>query len=76
MKLQMTSMSCWMYPFWIGSTVLLAGSIYVLAMPDKWDRAVAIKVCDGLPVVRLEDGTAWLRYRWRYYLAEDWTRVC
>ena len=24
-----------MYPFWIGSTVLLAGSIYVLAMPDK-----------------------------------------
>jgi hypothetical protein len=27
---------------------------------DKGDRAIAVKVCGGLAIVRLENGTLWL----------------
>jgi hypothetical protein len=46
---------------------MFVASGYLFIMPDKWDHAKAIKVCDGLPIVQLEDGTMWLRYHWRYY---------
>ena len=56
--------------------VVFAASMYVIVKPDKWDRAVAIKMCDGLPVVKLADGSTWLRYCWRYYRVEDVGKVC
>ena len=64
--------------YWIpiSFALVFAGLLLVLMMPDKWDRAVAIKVCGGLPIVKLEDGTTWLRYRWRYYRVEDPTKIC
>jgi hypothetical protein len=64
--------------YWIpiSFALVFAGLLLVLMMPDKWDRAIAIKVCGGLPIVKLEDGSVWLRYRWRYYRVEDWTKVC
>jgi hypothetical protein len=46
--------------------------IVVFAAPDKWDRATAIGVCGGLPVLRQENGTVWLRVSsMRAYRIED-----
>ena len=53
----------WISLTWLGSMLLLAGSLYIIAMSpsgDKWDRAIAVKVCGGLAIVRLENGTLWL----------------
>jgi hypothetical protein len=57
---------------WLGSMLLLAVSLFFLiTVPDKWDRAVAIKVCSGLPILRQQDGSIWLRHRWRAYRVEN-----
>lgn len=62
---------------WFGSMLLLGVSLAVLfSVPDKWDRAVAIKVCGDLPIVQREDGTIWLLRRWRAYRVEDWKTIC
>jgi hypothetical protein len=37
----------------------IAGAI--VSTPSRWDRAVAIGVCGGLPILRQEDGSVWLR---------------
>jgi hypothetical protein len=46
------------------------------SIPDKWDKAVALKVCGGVTVVQLEDGTVWLRGHWRAYRVENWRELC
>jgi hypothetical protein len=59
--------------------IMSAGVVFgiaIVTMPDKWDRAIAIKVCSGLPVVQREDGTIWLRDRWRSYRVEDPGKLC
>jgi hypothetical protein len=62
---------------WFISMFVLGFSIAVLvAVPDKWDRAIAIKVCGGLPVVQREDGTVWLRHRWRAYRVDNPETLC
>lgn len=48
----------------------------LISLPDKWDKAVAIKVCGGLPIVRQENGSVWLRYHWRAYRVENWEGLC
>jgi hypothetical protein len=38
----------WISLTWLGSMLLLAGSLYIIVMSpsgDKWDRAIAVKVC-------------------------------
>jgi hypothetical protein len=53
----------WTVIAWLASMLLLVGSVAVMlsAPPNKWDRAVAIGICGGLPLLRLEDGSVWLR---------------
>lgn len=41
--------------------VLVASMAVILAVPDKWDKATVIGACGGLPILRLNDGTVWLR---------------
>lgn len=60
---------------------VLAVSLYVLATQPsgtKWDRAVAVGVCDGLPIIRLEDGSLWLRVSSVrvYRIDADWKEIC
>ena len=56
-------------------------SMYVLAtLPtgsgSKWDKAAAIGTCGGLPMLRLEDGSIWLRVSSvRVYKIEDVTKL-
>lgn len=58
----------WQTLAWFVSMVALGVALGVLiALPNKWDKAVAIKVCGGLPIVQREDGTVWLRQGWRAY---------
>lgn len=59
----------WIALTWVFITAVFAISLYVLIIspPNKWDKAVAIKVCGGLPIVQREDGTVWLRQGWRAY---------
>jgi hypothetical protein len=70
----------WISLAWLGSMLLLAGSLYVIVMwpsGNKWDRAIAVRVCGGLAVLRLEDGTLWLvRGGWnRRYRVENLDRL-
>ena len=64
----------WVLYFFL--VIMFVASGYLFIMPDKWDHAKAIKVCDGLPIVQLEDGTMWLRYHWRYYQVENAEKIC
>jgi hypothetical protein len=62
---------------WFGTMIMFGISMAVLfSVPDKWDRAVAIKICGDLPIVRREDGTIWLLRRWRQYRVEDLEKLC
>lgn len=57
---------------WLVSIFALGGIIWaIVSIPNKWDNAVALKVCSGLPVVQRQDGTIWLRDRWRAYRVGD-----
>jgi hypothetical protein len=47
----------------------------LILTPNKWDRAVAIKVCGNLPIVQGEDGTLWLLRRWRAYRVENLDKI-
>jgi hypothetical protein len=88
----MTRMHAWSLPFgwplfrkpllwgttaWFISMVAFGVAVGALiALPDKWDRAIALKVCGGMPVVQLEDGSIWLRHRWRAYRVENLDKLC
>jgi hypothetical protein len=66
---------------WVLFTLVFAVSLYVLiTLPSgtKWDRAVAVGVCGGLPILRQEDGSLWLRVSSvRVYRIEgDWKEIC
>ena len=63
---------------WFGSMFLFGVSLAVLiALPDKWDGAIALKVCGGLPIVQRQDGTIWVRHRWQAYRVEKpWQELC
>lgn len=52
--------------------VLGASMAVILSIPDKWDHAVAIGTCGGLPILRQENGTVWMRVSsMRVYRIED-----
>ena len=63
----------WIAGTWLLTTSMLAFSLYYSLPPgSKWDRAVAIGTCGGLAMVRLEDGSTWLRANSvRVYRIED-----
>ena len=65
----------WIVGTWLLGAGLFAVGLYsLIALPPgtKWDRAVAIGTCGGLPMVRLEDGSTWLRVSSvRVYRIED-----
>jgi hypothetical protein len=50
----------------------------LISIPSKWDKATAIGVCDGLPVLRQVNGTIWLRVStMRVYRIEgEWRELC
>jgi hypothetical protein len=71
----------WFGLVWVFFTFLLAVSLYALiASPSgtRWDRAVAVGVCDGLAVLRQEDGSLWLRVSGvrTYRIEGDWKEIC
>lgn len=71
----------WFGLVWVFFTLVLAVSFYFLiTFPSgsKWDRAVAVGVCGGLPILRQEDGSLWLRVSSvRTYRVEgDWKETC
>ena len=44
---------------------------------DKWDDAVAIKVCDKFPILQRKDGTIWLRVDgYKLYRVENVDKLC
>jgi hypothetical protein len=65
---------------WLFFAVMLAFALALgtlLALPDKWDRAVVIGVCGGLPILRQENGTVWLRVNsTRAYRVENPDKFC
>jgi hypothetical protein len=66
---------------WLGSMLLLSVAIFALLswLPDnKWDRAVALKVCGRFVILRQEDGSVWLRINGfrTYRIDGDWQKVC
>ena len=72
-------MATWGAIIWLGGMIALGLSIVaVLNLPDKWDKAVALKICrDGTPIVRLEDGSVWARRSGiRAYRVENEDKVC
>lgn len=71
----------WIAVAWIGSMALLGVSVGTLFTPSasKWDRATAIGICDGLAILRLEDGEVRLRVNSvRTYRIEaaNWQEIC
>ena len=38
--------------------------------------AIVLRICEGMPVYRQDDGSIWLRYRSRTYLVEDINKLC
>ena len=69
----------WTSVAWISSAALLGASIAVLiAVPGPRDGAVAIGVCAGLPILRQEDGSVWLRVSGirAYRIEDDWREIC
>lgn len=63
----------WTTVAWLASMALLGVALAVLvAIPDKWDRAVVLGTCGGLPILQRQDGTIWLRVNSvRVYRVED-----
>ena len=66
----------WIVATWLFVFGLFAVSLYaIVALPSggtKWDRAIALGTCGGLPMVQLEDGSTWLRVgAGRVYRIED-----
>jgi hypothetical protein len=59
----------------IPSMIVLGVSMAILfsdVPASKWDRATVIGVCGGLPILRQENGTVWLRVSsMRVYRIED-----
>jgi hypothetical protein len=69
--------------FAIASFGSIAFMVTVSLIPDKWERAgwrdaVVIRVCQGgIPVVRLPDGSTWVRISWSIrYPVENAEKVC
>ena len=56
---------------YVVSLILFAACTYMIVVPDKWDRATAVKICGGLLVVRQDNGSLWLLTRWRAYRVDD-----
>jgi hypothetical protein len=61
----------------------IAFIVTVSLIPDRWERsgwrdAVVIRVCQGgIPVVRLPDGSTWVRISWSIrYPVENAEKVC
>jgi hypothetical protein len=70
--MSMTRWINWNNLLWLGFALMFAAAVYVTVLPDKWDRAVAVKVCGGLLVVKRDDGSLWLLREWgRPYRIED-----
>lgn len=73
-------MSSWWGPVMVVVTGLTFGAALIALgtmVSSRWDRAVALKVCDGLPILQLEDGTTWLRVSGlRMYRVENWRELC
>ena len=66
----------WIAATWLIGAVLFSVGLYSLPSGNKWDRAVAIGTCGGLPIVRQEDGSTWLRVSSvRVYRVEDPTKL-
>lgn len=64
----------------IATTIILAMFVFgvsiILLIPNKWDHAVVIGVCGGLPILRDETGTIWLRVSSaRVYRVEDMDKL-
>jgi hypothetical protein len=66
--------------FWV---LLIVSVVAIVMLPDKWERAgwreaVVIRLCPGnIPVVRLPNGTVWIRLSWAArYPVEDEQKVC
>jgi len=59
------STSFWrILPFFFFGIVFFVSMLVLLStfsVPDKWDRAVALGVCGGIPILQLKDGSIWLR---------------
>lgn len=61
--------------------ILAVGALVVMGrtVPDNGpDQTTALKVCDGLALLRKPDGTIWLRvsnYR-AYRIDGDWQKFC
>jgi len=70
--------------FFLGFVLFSIGLGAAIAMiPDRWERAgwdeaILIKICPGnIPIVRLPDGTMWVRISWSVrYRVEDESKVC
>jgi hypothetical protein len=61
------------------AAVFAAGMAMTMYMPaNKWDRAVALGVCGGLPILRQEDGSLWLRVSGMrtYRIEGNWKEMC
>ena len=55
----------------------LVAVIVLVVQPDKWTRAVIVKIChDGTRILRLEDGSHWARYQARSFAVENPDTVC
>ena len=64
----------WLIP---GLFIVVMAVLILNPAPPKWDTAIAIRVCGGLPIVRLEDGTMWLRASdYRAYRVLDLDELC
>jgi hypothetical protein len=65
----------WPVIVWFISMVILGVSVGVTvnyAPANRFEHAVAIGSCGGLPMLRLEDGSVWLRVNSvRVYRVED-----
>jgi hypothetical protein len=64
------------WPWVIMATTIVIGAIGVFVsaavmMPNKWDDARALGVCNGIPIVQRKDGSTWLRVGWRAYRIDD-----
>jgi hypothetical protein len=64
--------------WFVGMAALGLSVAAVIALPDKWDKAVALKICrDGTPILRLQDGSIWARRNgFTAYRVENEDKVC
>ena len=66
----------WIVATWLSFIAMFAVSMYVLTMAQssgsKWEGAVVLGTCGGLPMLQRTDGTVWLRVNSvRVYRIED-----